>query len=199
MATALAVAFVVYSCSGNLNEAASLDLSKTPLQVVEGMFLVQTENSVLKIRAEADRMEKYDTESSSYDIFPKGIYLYAYDKNGSLETTIRSDNARHDRVKSSGEEKWSAFGNVVINNVIKHETIKTDTLYWNQKEKEIYTDCYIEMYSLQGYMQGYGMRSDEMARNAIILKPFNSYGIVKQDTTVVVIDTANFVGPLFVK
>ncbi len=48
-------------------------------------------------------------------------------------------------------------------------------------------------------MQGYGMRSDEMARNAIILKPFDSYGLMKEDSTLVRIDSANFIGPLLKK
>ena len=51
------------------------------------------------------------------------------------------------------------------------------------------------MYSPAGYMQGFGMRSDDMARNAIIQRPFNSYGVVEQDSTKVVLDSVNFVGP----
>jgi hypothetical protein len=45
-------------------------------------------------------------------------------------------------------------------------------------------------------MQGYGMESDQRARDHTIFNPFNSYGIVVQDTTEVVIDTVNFIGPL---
>ena len=39
------------------------------------------------------------------------------------------------------------------------------------------------------------MRSDDHARNAILHRPFNSYGIAQQDTTKVVIDSVNFIGP----
>ena len=40
------------------------------------------------------------------------------------------------------------------------------------------------------------MHSDEMARNARILKPFDSYGIVGNDSTKLpYVDTVNFVGP----
>ena len=46
-----------------------------------------------------------------------------------------------------------------------------------------------------GFMQGFGMRSDDMARNAIIQRPFNSYGVVEQDSTKVVLDSINFIGP----
>ena len=77
--------------------------------------------------------------------------------------------------------------------------METDTIYWDRKKKEIYTDCYIKMFSPDGFMQGYGMRSDERARNSIILRPFDSYGIVVRDSADVVIDSVNFIGPLLKK
>jgi lipopolysaccharide export system protein LptC len=147
------------------------------------------------MRVEAPVMEVYDHDSLSYELFPQGISVYGYAESGSLETTIRSQKARHDMKKGSEDEKWSAFGNVVIRNIINQETMETDTIYWDQKAKEIWTDCYIKMYSPAGFMQGYGMRSDDMARNAIIQRPFNSYGVVEQDSTKVVLDSINFIGP----
>ncbi|MBP5637272.1 MAG: LPS export ABC transporter periplasmic protein LptC [Bacteroidales bacterium] len=199
MATALAVAFVVFSCKGKLSEADRLNLDETPLQRVAGMFYVQTENGILQMRVEAPLMEVYDKDICSYDLFPEGLSVFGYAEDGSLETIIRSNMARHDKSKISGDEHWSAFGHVVVKNVIKGETMETDTIYWDQGKKEIYTDCYVKMYSPSGFMQGYGMRSDDMARNAIIHQPFDSYGVVVQDSTEVLIDSANFIGPLLKK
>ena len=74
----------------------------------------------------------------------------------------------------------------------------TDTLYWNREEKKIYTDCYVRLYSPQGFMQGYGMESDERARDAQLLRPFDGYGIISNDTTRrVYTDTVNFIGPRY--
>ena len=199
MATALAVAFVVFSCKGKLSEAERLNLDETPLQRVTGMFYVQTENGLLQMRVEAPIMEVYEKDTCSYDLFPEGLSVYGYSDEGLLETMIRSDKARHDKSKLSGAESWSAFGHVVVKNVVKNETMETDTIYWDQHKKEIYTDCYVKMYSPSGFMQGYGMRSDDMARNAIIRQPFDSYGIVEQDSTLVIIDSVNFIGPLLKK
>ena len=198
MATAAAVAFVVFSCKGKLGEAAALDLSETPVQIVADMFIVQTENSGLQMRAEAPLMEKYERDTLSYELFPKGFFVYGYTDEGLLETRITSDNARHLKY-NDGRESWEAFGNVVVQNLIKQETMETDTLYWDQKEEKIYTHCYVKMYSPQGFMQGYGMESDQRARDSRIFNPFNSYGIVAQDTTEVVIDSVNFIGPLLKK
>ena len=199
MATAAAVAFVVISCKGKLGEAAAIDLSETPVQTVTDMFIVQTENSGLQMRAEAPLMEKYERgDTLSYELFPEGFNVFGYTDDGLLETKITSDNARHLKYKD-GRETWEAFGNVVVQNLIKQETMETDTLYWDQKEEKIYTHCYVKMYSPQGFMQGYGMESDQRARDSKLFNPFNSYGIVAQDTTEVVIDTVNFIGPLLKK
>ena len=77
--------------------------------------------------------------------------------------------------------------------------METDTLYWNQATEKIYTDCYVRLYSPQGMMQGYGMESDQRGRNAVILNPFNSYGIMDGDSTEENIDSVNFIGPFPLK
>ena len=111
MASALALAFVVYSCKSNLSEAEKLDLEKIPLQTVDDMFFVQSENGLLKMRVESPRMEVYEHDTLSYDLFPNGIRVYAYAEDGSLETTIVARKARHDKYPGREEnEKWSVFG-----------------------------------------------------------------------------------------
>ena len=195
IATATAVAFVVYSCKGKLAEAESINIKETPVQIVDDMFIVQSKNGKMQMRAQAPLMEKYERDSLKYELFPEGFFVYGYTEEGLLETEIVADNAKHMK-HDNGEESWSAFGNVVVKNLIKQEVMETDTLYWDQKNEKIYTNCYVRMYSPQGFMQGYGMESDQRARNSIIFKPFNSYGIVVQDTTQVSIDSVNFIGPM---
>ena len=195
IATAVAVAFVVYSCKGKLAEAESINIKETPVQIVDDMFIVQSKNGKMQMRAPAPLMEKYERDSLKFELFPEGFFVYGYTEEGLLETEIVADNAKHMK-HNNGEESWSAFGNVVVKNLIKQEVMETDTLYWDQKNEKIYTNCYVRMYSPQGFMQGYGMESDQRARNSIIFKPFNSYGIVVQDTTQVSIDSVNFIGPM---
>ncbi|MBQ8070857.1 MAG: LPS export ABC transporter periplasmic protein LptC [Bacteroidales bacterium] len=196
MATAIAVAIIVYSCKSKLSEAEELNLASTPLQTVDSMYIVQTENGKIQMRVFAPIMERYNTDTLSYELFPEGINVYAYTDDEVLESTIRANEARHNKANGSTEEIWMAYGNVVIKNIVNQQTMETDTIYWDRKAGEIYTDCYIRMYSPSGFMQGYGMRSDERARNAELLVPFNNTFVVVQDTTEVIIDTVNFIGPM---
>ncbi|MBR5836458.1 MAG: LPS export ABC transporter periplasmic protein LptC [Bacteroidales bacterium] len=195
IATASAVAFVVYSCKGKLAEAEIIKLEDTPVQRVDDMFIVQSENGLMQMRAEAPLMERYEKDTLSYELFPKGIAVFGYNEEGLLETEIVADNARHLKYKD-GRESWEAFGNVVVKNLINQETMETDTLYWDQKNERIYTHCYVRMYSPDGFAQGYGMESDQRARDTELFSPFNNYAIMTQDSTKVTVDSVNFVGPL---
>ena len=194
IATAAAVAFVVYSCKGKLGEAESLDLKEVPVQTVDNMFIVQTENGRIQMRSEAPLMERYERDTLSYELFPKGFFVYGYTDDEKLETEIIADNARHQKFKD-GRETWEAYGNVIVKNLIKQEVMETDTLYWDQKNERIYTHCYVRMYSPDGFAQGYGMESDQRARDTELFRPFNNYAIMSQDSTKVVIDSVNFIGP----
>lgn len=195
LATASAVAFVVYSCKGKLAEEDTMDITLMPVQTADSITSVQTQNGQIQMRMEAPLMERYENDSLSTQLFPEGFAVYGYIDGGLLETSITADNARHLKY-SDGRESWAAFGNVVVKNLIKREVMETDTLYWDQKEEKIWTDCYVKMYSPDGFMQGYGMESDQRARNSIIFRPFNSYGIVTQDSTAVYVDSVNFIGPV---
>ena len=195
IATAAAVAFVVYSCKGKLGEADSVKLNEIPVQTVADMFIVQSANSIMQMMVEAPLMERYETDTLSYELFPKGISVFGYTDDGMLETEILADNARHLKYKD-GRESWEAFGNVVVKNLINQETMETDTLYWDQENEKIYTHCYVRMYSPDGFAQGYGMESDQRARDTELFNPFNNYAIMSQDSTKVIIDSVNFIGPL---
>lgn len=194
IATAIAVAFVVISCKSDLGEADTINLLETPSQSVDDMFIVQTKNGKIQMRAEAPLMERYERDTLSYELFPKGFFVYGYTDEEKLETEIIADNAIHLKYKD-GRESWEAYGNVIVKNLIKQEVMETDTLYWDQKNEKIHTHCYVKMYSPDGFMQGYGMESDQRARNSIIFNPFYSYGIV-DNSNKIVIDSVNFVGPL---
>ena len=195
----MAVALVVISCEHRIKEADQLDLDQTPVQVVDNMFVVQTDKGQMQMRTEAPVMERYQNDTLEWEIFPEGFVVYAYDEEGRLETRIEADKARHTKPTKSSKgapEVWAAYGYVVVKNLIRKETMETDTLYWDRDKEKIYTDCYVRLISPQGMMQGYGMESVQRARNSVLFRAFNNYGLVEQDTTVISIDTVNFIGPL---
>lgn len=161
------------------------------------MLVLQASNGNASMRMTAPLMERYyyvlDSVEVSYELYRGGFNVYAYTADGELETTIVAAEARHNT--ASNAESWCAYGDVVITNHLEGQKIETDTLYWNRQEQSIYTDCYVRLTSYSGMMQGYGMTSDERARNSIILQPFDSYSVAR-DSADVYVDTVNILGPV---
>lgn len=191
----MAVVFFIVCCKGKLKTTKGFDITDYPFQVVEDMFIVQTDNGILQLRSEAPRMERYKNDSLEYEIFPDGFSAYGYTEEGQLETEIKARQAKHLHPKKGGDV-WEAYGDVTVKNLINRETMETDTLYWDKENERIYTDCYVRLYSPKGFMQGYGMESDQRGRSSIIKRPFNSYGIMENDSTKIEIDSVNFIGPV---
>ncbi|MBQ5881881.1 MAG: LPS export ABC transporter periplasmic protein LptC [Bacteroidales bacterium] len=192
------VATIAVSCGNTLDSVDADKVTDAPTQVVLGMDAAQTENGMVQMRMQAARMERYELpEDESCELFPDGFMVLAYNEEGLLETKIVSDQAKH-TIKKQKDEQWSAYGNVVIFNYINGQKITTDTLYWDRDKKEIYTDCYVTLSSPDGFMQGYGLVSDERATNAQLLRPFDGYAIISNDSTRSVYqDTVNFIGPKY--
>ncbi len=195
VAVVLTAATVLYSCKSDLGEARKINLDETPMQVVEGIFHIQSENGMMQLRVESPRMERYANDSVSYELFPDGFNVFVYNEEGLLETEITSLQARHTDSDADGET-WEAFGDVVVSNIIKGERLETDTLYWDRDNERIYTDCYVKMFSPDGFMQGYGIESDQRARHSKILRPFDNFFIISNDSTKTYVDSVNFIGPL---
>lgn len=194
---AVSAAMMVFSSCKKKVVAEPMDMEKTPIQEVVGMEVLQSENAVLSMRMSAPLMQHFEYYKDStdyvYDLYPNGIHVDAYTEDGALETVVDADHAKHET--TGGGNSWMAYGHVRVKNIINGQTITSDTIYWDQKEKRIFTDCYVRVESSKGLLQGYGMVSDERANNTILRKPFDSFS-APEDTTTVEIDTLNFIGPL---
>lgn len=195
VATISIVAIVVLSCKQE-TAAEAIDFETTPVQIADSIFTTNSKNGVILMRMEAPRMEKYDMTGFEKSLYPDGLKVFAYTDEGLLETEIRSLHAIYTRNKKTKEEEWKLFGEVYVRNVINDQIMTTDTLYWDQVNERIHTDCYVKLTSPQGLLQGYGMESDQKANNSVILKPFDSFGVNENDSTKVYIDTVNFIGPM---
>ena len=194
VAVTIVIATLLFSCKDDIPKADVTAVEELPSQIVEKMRLIQFSRGETDYIVDSPLMERYSQAEIPYDAFPLGIVLRGYNSDRLLETKIRADYAKHATRES--EEIWEATGNVVINNYIKGEMMETDTLFWNRLTQRIYTHALVKLTTPEMFMQGYGMESDDMARNAVIQNPFDSYAIVSRDSTEIsYIDTANFIGP----
>lgn len=169
------------SCKETIEKVDALGtIDSISTQTVRDVSAIETRYGKVTGRLEAPLMETYALLADPFEIFPQGIRIEGYTPEGQLESVITANMAIH-KTKSN-QERWEAYGNVVIINHIKNETLKTDTLYWDRAKARIYTHTFVKLLSPQGLLQGVGMESDDRATEVTILRPFNSYGIMVRDT-----------------
>ncbi len=183
VAVTLVIAISLNGCKEDIPKSDIEEVEHLPTQIIEGMLLKQYHSDMVAYEVTAPILERYSNAEKPYELFPKGIELLGYTTEGELETKIRADYAKH-VIERKGAEIWEAYGNVVVINFIKEERMESDTLYWNRKEQKIYTHSKVKLTTPDMFMQGIGMESDEMARNAVIKNPFNSYAIVQKEEAV---------------
>jgi len=193
IATINVVAITLYSCKDDILTGDVSNVESLPTQVIDSMVLKQYTGGEVSFMVSAPLLERYTNAEIPYNLFPNGIVLRGYTKDGFLETMIVADYAKN--IIGMEEEIWEAYGNVVVNNYIKGEKMETDTLYWNQKEHKIYTHRPVKITTPESFVQGYGMVSDEMARNAAIMSPYDSYAFRRDSTETAYRDTVNVIGP----
>lgn len=71
--------------------------------------------------------------------FPDGLEVTFFDENGektSILTALKG-------FKSAGENFYRANGDVVVLNLKKQETLKTEELFWNPETEKIYTNKFV--------------------------------------------------------
>ena len=76
------------SCKNKDKGIDPIDFNSAPRQVIKNMIAVQSRNGGVVMQMEADVMESYSNDTSSFELFPAGFNVYGYTKEGDLETKI---------------------------------------------------------------------------------------------------------------
>tara|TARA_B100001250_G_C19745758_1_gene765213 strand:- start:165 stop:683 length:519 start_codon:yes stop_codon:yes gene_type:complete len=89
-------------------------------------------------------------------LFPKGIQVYAYNKDLDTIATISANFA----IENQSEELFEARQNVILKN-FKNEQLNTEKLFWNRETKKIYTNDFVTLTTEQQIIMGFGFNSDQ--------------------------------------
>ncbi|MEA2041069.1 MAG: LPS export ABC transporter periplasmic protein LptC [Bacteroidota bacterium] len=124
-----------FSCSNNMQEIKDLtDEEELPMISVRGMKSTYTVNSDLRVQMMAPLVYKYKDEKESYFEFPEGMKIMFFDKNGNIESGLKSKyGIYYDKKQLSKAEK-----NVVLTNA-DGSILRTEQLFLDEKNGRIYS------------------------------------------------------------
>lgn len=109
-----------------------------------------TDSGVLVGKIIAPEVNQYVRKEDPYYEFPKGMKAYFYDIYGDVESSIHANYA----IYYDKKQLWEARNQVLAENPAKGEKLETEQMFWDQKEKRIYSDKYAKMTNQDGVFVG---------------------------------------------
>lgn len=130
-----AIFFSLMSCDEDLTKINKNRDNNFPSQVINNANIVQRDSGMIKLRATAPLIEKYEYIDSPYIVARKGINILFYDKKKpNVPGKISAKYAKFNEKKKFYEAK----GNVrIISN--ENQMFAMQSIYWDQVKKVIYT------------------------------------------------------------
>lgn len=130
-----AIFFVLNSCDEDLTKLNKNRKTNFPSQIINNANIVQRDSGMIKLRATAPLIEKFEYIDSPYIVARKGINILFFDKKKpDIPGKINAKYAKYNEKKKFYEAK----GNVkIITN--ENQMFAMQSVFWDQNKKLIYT------------------------------------------------------------
>ena len=160
-------AIILSSCETNLEQIKAFSSPEDlPVMEATNFETMYTDSGEVRFFIKAPKLLQFESENTTYIVFPQGIELIKYDTHQNVISSITADYAK----KFEREEKWEAKNNVVATNA-QGDTLKTEHLIWEEKTEQIYTEEFVRIIRDDQVITGIGFQSDQSLQNWRIKNP----------------------------
>ncbi|QNF32559.1 LPS export ABC transporter periplasmic protein LptC [Adhaeribacter swui] len=163
---------MLLACNSSVDNPVPKVKYTGPIMQTGNVTTLYSDSARLKIKLQAKIESRYENGNAEY---PKGINLTFYDPNQQVSSTLRANYAKYDKQRDS----YFARGNVIVNNIKKGETMKTEELHWDKIKRQIYTDKFVTIQTKTDVVQGNGLVSDDGFVHWKILNPTGTFIVEK--------------------
>mgnify|MGYP006388400747 FL=1 len=154
-----AVMFVLFpACSGkNKNLAEAISENDTlPSMRTLGVTTLISDSGITRYKVVAEEWLIHDKKNPPYWAFEKGVYLEKFDTLFRIDASIKADTAYYYEKK----KLWELKGNVQIRSQ-RGDKFETAQMFWDEKNKSVYSDKYIQIEQEDKTIKGYGFESNQ--------------------------------------
>lgn len=133
---------MLFSCENSMEKVKQFIDNDTIVGLMAYDVVIERSDSGMMVaKLIAPVMRTIDDPDSAMLEFPKGFVAYMYEGDTAPSSMIRGDYG----VNYQKKELIIAKHNVVVKNVRTEEVLETETLFWNQKKKKIYTSGLVKI------------------------------------------------------
>jgi LPS export ABC transporter protein LptC len=163
----------VLSCENDLKDVNNLLAKQTGVEEAKNVTSFMSQEGQVKAKLRSPFMLRYQSEKpdSTFVEFPRTLHVDFYDDSTKVESTVDALYARYREY----EEKVFLRDSVVVINIEKGDTLRTNELWWDQKTEEFFTDKPVRIYQKDKTIFGHGLRAKQ---------DFSSYDIFNITGTV---------------
>lgn len=162
----IAMGLTVGSCKeDNPIATADIDPEQAPTMLTRNVETLISDSGVVRYRIKTPVWYIYDEVNEPYWRFPEGLNLDKFDNFFRREAEVTADSATYFKNK----QLWRLDGNVNISNVM-NEKFLTRQLFWDQRQRKLYSDSFIHIETSDKVLEGYGFDSNEQLTRYSIRK-----------------------------
>ncbi|WP_318351325.1 LPS export ABC transporter periplasmic protein LptC [Aquipluma nitroreducens] len=145
------------SCENEISKIKTVTSTEDlPAITAEGFEMLVSDSSIIRSKMQTPLLIKHDNEKDPYIEFPKGVKIVEYDAKMNVISSITAQYAKN----FTGEDRWEAKNNVIAVN-LKGDTLKTEYLVWDTKNKKIYSDQFVKIIQKDQVYTGIGFESNQ--------------------------------------
>lgn len=169
--------FLCISCENNIDDVRRITFNpKSPDETISKFRLVYNEGSKARVELYANLAETFNKpEKITY--IRDSLKVNFFSETGEKVATLTAKSGQIDLSKNEIMVKDS----VQLYNYKKKQLMKTEILYWRQKDSLIFTNRRVIVTSPKGYMTGSGFKTKQDFSWYEILKPQGNVMIEKNE------------------
>lgn len=153
-AASLLGCFFIFSCENDLAEVDKLTSRKTGVEEATTVTSYISQSGIMKAKLTAPFMLRYQVDSP-YVEFPRSLHVDFYNDTLQIESKVDALYARYREF----ENKVYLRDSVVVINILKGDTLRTDELWWDQDAEQFYTDKPVRIHQPDKTIFGRGLRA----------------------------------------
>ena len=152
------VAMMLFSCENSMEKVKQfIDYDTISGLMAYNVVIERSDSGRMTAKLIAPMMRSVDDKDSAMLEFPKGFVAYMYDGDTAPTAKISGDYG----VNYERKELVMAKHNVVVENIETQEILETESLFWDQKRKKIYTSSMVKISSPDKIIFGDSMTANE--------------------------------------
>lgn len=179
---AIVTVCAVVSCSGEKKDFIDISVDNETVPTMK-TFEVETlvsDSGIIRYKITAPSWLVFEEAKEPRWTFGQGLQLEKYDNNHAVDATFECDSA----IYLSQRRLWEFIGYVNMTNMAK-EHFETEHLFWDQRDRKVYTDSFIHIEKSDRIIEGYGFVSNESMSDYSVNRVSGIFPVsdMRRDTT----------------